>query len=252
MTLLPILLPEGYNIKVSTGQEVKTGDVLAKQKSGAKDEVVHLARDLKISPKKAIKTLKKKLGSYIDKGDVIAVKKGKLGIGKKQIISEFSGTLLKIDNDTGDLFVRVVLDNTEDKPVISPVDGSVDFCDNEKIVLKTDRATVLAEETNGKSGKGNLLVLEKTEVEDQDVAKEVSENIVAAESFEKAAIFKILAIGGLGIITLSRNKENLEDVLAKNLNKPLFFVSNESFEDLKKYKNREVSLDADNKIISVL
>jgi hypothetical protein len=252
MTLLPILLPKGYKPKVAVGQKITAGKALAQKLTGSKDEVVHLAKDLGISPKAAIKSLKKTLGSRFEKGDIIAIKK-KFGLGKKQIISEFSGTLVKIEEDTGDLFVRIASDEEAlGEPIISPVDGIVDFCDNEKIVLKTEKTTILVEKSSGKGVRGNLLILNKKEIEDEDVKKEVEEKIVAGQCFEKAAIFKILAMGGLGIIALNSCEQDLKDVFERSLNKPIFLISEENYKKLEKYQGGEVYLDAENKAIVIL
>jgi hypothetical protein len=252
MTLLPVLLPKGYKPKVDVGQKITAGKVLAQKLIGSKDEVIHLAKDLGVSPKTAIKSLKKALGSRFDKGDIIAVKK-KFGLGKKQIISEFSGTLVKIEEDTGDLFVRIISEEevTED-PIISPVDGIVDFCDNEKIVLKTEKTTVLVEKVCGKGVRGSLLILDKKEVEDEDVKKEVEDKIIVGQCFEKAAIFKILAMGGLGVIALNTCEQDLKDVFERSSGKPIFLVSEENYKKLEKYQGKEVYLDSENKAIVVL
>jgi hypothetical protein len=252
MTLLPVLLPKGYKVSVAVGEKITAGKVLAKSSSGSKDEIVHLASDLGVSPRIAIKSLKKTLGARFEKGDVIAVKKGKLGIGKTQVISEFSGILVKIDEDSGDLFVRITTDEPEGKPIISPVDGVVDFCDNEKIVLKAEKSAIVAIRTCGKSIRGELFIIEEKEIEDGDIKKEVDGKIIAGEDFEKAAIFKAFAIGALGIITKDLGGQGVEDIFEKKLNRPVFLVSAEDFENLKKYNNKEVFLDTENKAIFVL
>jgi len=49
MTLLPILLPDGFKLKVTVNEKITVGQVLAKKTITGKDEVVHLAKDLNIS-----------------------------------------------------------------------------------------------------------------------------------------------------------------------------------------------------------
>lgn len=184
---------------------------------------------------------------------MIAVKRGKLGIGKKQLVSEFDGTLVKLEEDTGDLLVRVsVKEEVKEDPIISPVDGIVDFCNNEKIVLKTEKAAIIADRVNGKSAKGELLIIEKKEVEDEDIKKEVKGKIVAGKFFEPAAIFKVLAIGGEGIITIDNNDKAMDKILEKNLTKPIFLLSEDNYTKLEKLKGKEIFLEVDNKSIVVL
>ncbi len=250
MTLLPVFLPQGYQTKIAVGDKVTAGSILAEKKITGKDEVIYIAKDLNISPKKVSQSLKKSLGSKISVGDIIAVKKGKLGIGKKQLISEFEGTLIKLEEETGNLYVRVSVKEEEEKePLISPVDGIVDFCNNEKIVLKTEKAAIMVDKTNGKSAKGELLVLDKKEIEDEDIKKEVNERIVAGKDFELAAIFKIFAIGGLGVITINEDKKVESEILEKKLSKPFFLLSKENYEKIEKLKGKEIFLDSTNKSI---
>ncbi len=250
MTLLPVLLPQGYKTKVAVGEKITAGKVLAEKTVSGKDEVIHLAKDLNISPKKALNSLKKSLGSKVSKGDVIAIKKGKLGIGKKQLISEFDGTLIKLEEETGDLFVRVsVKEEVVGEPLVSPVDGEVDFCNNEKIVLKTEKAAIIAEKTSGDSVKGKLLVLDKKEIEDEDIKKEVNEKIIAGKSFDLAAIFKIYAIGGLGVITINDETKTENQVLEKKLSKAFFLVSKQNYEKIEKLNGKEILLETENKAI---
>jgi hypothetical protein len=253
MTLLPVLLPKGYIAKVAVGQKITAGKVLAQKSSDAKEEVVHLAKDLGISPKAAVKSLKKALGSSLEKGDVIAVKKGNLGIGKKQVISEFSGILVKIDEENGDLYVRILGEQeVEEEPIISPVDGVVDFCDNKKIVLKAEKTAIVAKKVCGQGAKGPLLIIAKNHVEDEDIKREVDGKIIAGKIFEKAAIFKAFALEALGIITTDSLEQDLEDILAKNLNRPVFLISQEDFGTLEKYSGKEIYLDTENKAIFLL
>ena len=55
MTLLPVLLPEGYNAKVSVGDHITAGQVLAEGQEKAQEVIVPLAHQLKLVPQKAIK-----------------------------------------------------------------------------------------------------------------------------------------------------------------------------------------------------
>lgn len=69
MTLLPVLLPQDYKVKVDVGEKITAGQILAEKTISSKNEVIHLAGDLGISPKNALGSLKKGLGSKITTGD---------------------------------------------------------------------------------------------------------------------------------------------------------------------------------------
>ena len=89
MTLLPVLLPEGYVLKVSANDKLTAGTVIAEKKSSGKEKIIHISQIFNFPAKDIKKALKKNLGDGILKGDVIAEKKGSLGMGSKKIISEF-------------------------------------------------------------------------------------------------------------------------------------------------------------------
>ena len=137
MTLLPVVLPEGFAPKVSVNDKLTAGDIIAEKKGKGAEEAVNVSQILKDSPKKMTKFFKKNLGDSVSKGEIIAVKKGTLGFGTKKIIREFSGTVVKIDTETGNVVIHVTGGQDSLQKLISPVDGTVDFCDNEKIVIKT-------------------------------------------------------------------------------------------------------------------
>jgi len=105
MTLLPVLLPEGFSLKVSTGDHITAGQVLAEGQGQAHEEIIHLAHELKLVPQKAIRALKKNLGDSVSTGEVLAAKKSLLSA--REVISGFSGTIVRIDAESGDVVIRV-------------------------------------------------------------------------------------------------------------------------------------------------
>ena len=137
MTLLPILLSEGFSLKVSAGDKIAAGQVIAAGSDSIHEEIIPLAHTLKLIPQKAINLLKKNLGDSITAGDVLAIKKSLLG--SQKVISEFSGTLVKIDETTGDLTIRVTGDIQNLKTITAPVDGVVESCNEKEIILKTEK-----------------------------------------------------------------------------------------------------------------
>src|SRR5260221_14596954 len=105
MTALPIELPEGFVPLIKEGETVRPDQVLAK-KDAPQDEVVNIMQGLHVSREEAKKILKKGPGARINPGDIIALKKGMFGKVKGKIVSQISGTILRYERDTGNLFVR--------------------------------------------------------------------------------------------------------------------------------------------------
>jgi hypothetical protein len=85
------------------------------------------------------------LGDAVSEGEVLAEKKGRTWKSFKKLISQFSGTITKIDKTNGDVSIRSASGKRKfSETIISPVAGTVDFCNNEKIVIKTDQDAILA------------------------------------------------------------------------------------------------------------
>lgn len=251
MTLLPILLQEGFVSKVSVGDKLTAGQIIAEKKDRGIDEVVHVASIFKISPKKSLKTLKKHLGDGVSKGDVVASKKDVLSLGSKKIISEFSGTVIKIDEEAGDVLIRTATTEESVTVLNSPVDGTVDFCNNEKIVIKTDKEMILAKNAEGQGARAEFTVLGEN-VDFNTITSEVSGKIVLGKHFEKGSIFKAFGLGAIGVIGVEIREGDFEDVREKGIKSPVVSIEGNDYGKLVKHKNREIYLDVENKTVVIL
>jgi hypothetical protein len=252
MILLPILLPEGFAPKVSVNDKLTAGQIIAEKSQKGIEEVIHVSKIFNISPNQVAKVLKKNLGDSVSKGDVVASKKGPLRLGTKKIISEFSGTIFKIDEDTGDVLIHTSSGDKNIIKIISPVDGTVNFCNNDKIVVKTDKEAIIATKATGEEIKGELFVIEDKDIDFNEVPKEVLKKIVLGNKFEKGSIFKALGLGALGIIGVEIRESDFEDLEEKGIKSPVLQVEEKDFQKLAKLKNKEIYLDPENKSIVVL
>lgn len=252
MILLPILLAEGFKPTVSVGEKITTGQIIAEKKEKGVEEVIHVSQIFKVSPHKITKLIKKNLGDGVSKGDILAVEKGPLGFGNKKIISEFSGTIIKIDSENGDILIRTASTDKSKSTFASPVDGTVDFCDNIKIVVKTEKDAVMATRVSGRETRGTLFALEDENVDFGEISQVVEKKVILGKSFAKGAIFKAFGLGALGIIGVKIRESDFEDLEEKAIKSPVFQVSEEDFEKLKKNLGKQIFLDPDNKCLVVL
>ncbi len=250
MTLLPVLLPEGYAPKVSVNDKLTAGEVIAEKKEKGAEEIIHISQILGIPPAKIKKYLKKNLGDGISKSEVLAEKKGAL-FGGKKIISEFSGTVIKIDEEAGNVNIHTG-QSKNPAVIVSPVEGTVDFCNNEKIVIKTDKETLVAKQAKGEDIRGELYIIEDEEVDFTKINSGVSKKIVLGKNFEKGSIFKALGLGALGIIGIQIKQGDLEDIEEKGIKSPVLEIDGEDFKKLLKHKESQVYLDAKNKAVVIL
>ncbi len=250
MTLLPVLLPEGYVLKVSANDKLTVGTVIAEKKGSSMEKIIHISRFFNLSPKDISKVLKKNLGDGILKGDVIAEKKGNLGVGVKKIISEFSGTIIKIDEGSGDLTIREAGEEESQETIISPVDGTVDFCNNEKIVIKTDKDAILAQDGLGKEKEGELLYLKDSQ--EENLSKEIEEKIILVRTIDRVAVFKAIGLDASGIVTQDLENADFVDLSEKTIETPIMIVNDDDFKKLVKANGKKVYLGGKDKSIVIL
>jgi hypothetical protein len=246
MTLLPVNLPTGAMPKVSVGDKISQGDIIAKNQTFVTDEIIHLSKDFDILPKDIERSLKKNLGDSIKAGDLIAIKKK--AFGGKKILSKISGTLTKIDNITGDLYIKTDGSGlTED--IISPVDGIIDFCNNEKIVIKTQKNTILAKEAFGVGITAEILVKNLVL---GNIGQDINDKVIVTQNLDKVSLFKSLGLGAKGIITVNLEDIDFSDFSDQLVNDAILIVEEKDFDKLKKQPGKKIIADIKSKLIIIL
>jgi hypothetical protein len=247
MTLLPILLSEGFSLKVSAGDKVAAGQVIAEGQTSVQEETLHLAHDLKLVPQKALKTLKKNLGDSVSVGEVLATKKTLLS--SKQIVSKFSGIIARIDAESGDVVIRVTGGTQNLKTIVSPVDGVVDLVDNGKVILKTDKETLMAVDGIGLEAEGEIEYLPDSD--ETKLGVEVKGKILLTKSIDKVYVFKTIGLEAAGIITENLEDIDFVDLEEKRVRMPILEVSEEDFKKLTKVGAKKLYLFGKNKSIII-
>jgi hypothetical protein len=251
MILLPVLLPEGYVAKVSAGDKLVAGQVIAEKKAAlASNKTLQIAKFFNTPPKNTQKLLKKHLGDGVLEGDILAVKKGPFGVGSKTFISQFSGTITKIDEETGEITIRVAGGEGTAKTIISPVDGSVEICDNEKIVIKTEKQAVVALDGLGEEGEGEILYSET--LEGTKLNKEIAGKVILASVIDKVLVFKAIGLEAVGLITETLEGTDIIELQEKKIIMPILIVNDADFKRLVKQNGKRVYLRGKDKSIVVL
>lgn len=250
MTLLPINLPQGSKPKVKVGDKVKAGDILAENKSSSQNEfIIKLTADFGISPRKVKSSLKKNLGDLVKEGEVIAAKTEMLGITSVDVISQFSGTLHKIDEETGEVFLKT-LGESKSEQVVSPVEGEIDFCNNDKIVIKTKSQARVALDGLGPEAQGEILYIEKFDPD--RLSHKVSGKIFLTEKLDKTSLFKIIGLDASGVIMRELIDTDFIELGEKKMQAPVLIVSEDDFNALGKLNGQKIIINGENKSIAVL
>ena len=248
MSLLSIPLND-FIPKVKTGDSVVSGQVIATKKGRATDIEINVAETLDIKPGEAVKFILKRPGDRVEKGGLIAAKKGTFGMGGNGIRSKVYGTVIKIDEDLGILYVRARQED-EEEDIFSPVDGVVELCDNKKIAIKTDKDAILADKISGNGIiSAEIILLGKDEVDPSDINGKIKGKIILGKFFQREAISKAFGIGAAGIISQNISDEEFEDLRKKNINTPIFIINEENFEKLVKYNGKKIYADTEKCLI---
>jgi len=245
MTLLPIVLPKGYTAKISAGEKIEAGAVLANKKD-FKEEVIHLFKNYGINLSKNPQSLKKGLGDRVDEQTILVIQK-KL-VGTKKIFSPFQGTIVRIDENRGDVYVKTNSEG-EGETLLSPVAGTIDFCDNEKIVIKTDKDVIRLTTLTGENAQGVLEVLEKENPE--ALSEEQTDKILLIPNGTRLYIFKAIGVGAKGLIAKTIDEGIFEELLEKQVKTPVGLIEDDGFEKLKKANGKKILIDSQGKSILI-
>ncbi len=91
-------VPEGSTLRVTSGQVVKAGDPLAVADVAREHRLIDLVEALRIKPRQIAACLRKQEGDDIAEGEVLAERRGLLGMGGRQVIAPFDGRIVLIES----------------------------------------------------------------------------------------------------------------------------------------------------------
>lgn len=253
MSLLPILLADTYDLLVREGDRVTIGQVLAKRRP-QKIVSIPLSSELGVHAKDIQKHLYKQPGNIVTPGEIIARKKGFLGSTAVQVVSKVDGKVITMNSSTGELLIEIHEKNNQHiSEIISPLEGTIIVCNNEKIVIKTDKGVIAGTKGFGAQVTARLKVLDDIDTVDayfiqaDDIGK-----IIVGRYFPKEVLVKSASIGIGGIIGEKILDSDLYFLSEKKLLVPILEVSNQSIEQLQEWNGQNVYLDPEMKTVILL
>ncbi len=102
-------LPQGKGrISIMTGQEVSPGDIIGEGQSSAGFRSFNLAHELRVSPKQALRFLKRPLGQIIYQGELLAAREVLFGLRRKIFLSPVDGLVDYYDEGSGILRIKLL------------------------------------------------------------------------------------------------------------------------------------------------
>lgn len=184
---------------IKEGDRVEPEGVVAHCEVSAGQRLVKIAHDLGASAKNVEKYLLRKVGDRIYRGEIIARRKGVLGVGKKEIHSPADGVITEIDSN-GDLMVKFLPTPIR---LAAGAKGVVTKIGQESIFIKTVGFQVKGYAGSGREREGLIKVIAKpTEfIIPQQITGDCAGKILVGGSLlERAAIQKAVTIGVHGFI----------------------------------------------------
>jgi len=255
MTSLPIAISPGVVSLVKINDRVSVGQAIAKR-SIKKDYVVNLVDQFSESPDKVRKTLRKKPGDSVNEGDLLAVKKNLFGFREEKILSRVAGVFSKYERDTGKIIIELGSSSGDEyTEIVSPVDGIVIMCDNEKIVIGTEKDVYLGR----KGGRGSVIGemhLLNSDVNEISLYYALDNNavgkIVVGRNFPRDILIKCAGMGVSGVIGTEIRNEDLTYLSNRRMQLPIIEVDTDIIERITKWKSKKIFLNSQEKAIIVL
>jgi len=190
-------------VHVAVGQEVSPGDILGEGQTQVGFRTIHLTSELGVDPKQVARHLKPKIGQTIFQGELLAEGKYLFGMRKKLITSPVDGVVDCIDEEKGNLRLKLV---PKPSKLISGVYGVVDALDEAKgdIIIRTLASVVYGILGSGREREGIIKIVGSAG--DLISSKQITESmrgsiIVGGGMVLPEALQKSAACGVVGIIS---------------------------------------------------
>ena len=248
MTSLPINLPNGFMPRIKTGDNIVVGQVIA-SKNLEDSQVINIPQALNIKITRAKKVLIKAPGEEISKGDVIAIKSNLFGTKKTILKSNVEGTIIRYERNSGNLVVKTGRINSEED-IVSPIDGIIGMCDNDKILINTDRNFLSGSKSVGSETAGEIFFLEVDDMYRIDSG--AIGKIIVGHNLNREILLKGIGIGSVGLIGTAINDEDIEHIREKNFTTPIIEIDEESIKRIMTGNVKKIFMDAKTKTVIFL
>ena len=235
-------LPKSGIIDVQIGETVTANDILGKTSVQGDLHIVRLAELLETTPKDLAGKLKIEIGQQIAVGDLVVSYKTFFGLFKTEYVSEHSGTIEFIHEDTAHIGIR---QSPKEQDLTAYISGKVSSIqDNRTVEIVTDAYFIQGIFGVGGEKVGKLWYLDfptDYEIQKDDIPRDISSHILAGGmSFSSQAIEVATKRGAIGIITGSIKDNVLTEylgypigiALTGNENVPATLIITEGFGDL--------------------
>lgn len=207
-------------VNVSVGQEVCPEDVLAEEPAPTGFRTVYLAKELQVNPKHASGCLKRQLGQTIFTGELLAEKTALFGLQKKVVLAPVDGIVDYYDEEKGTLKIKLLPGRNQ---LVSGAYGVIEqiIATSGSIVIRTCASLVYGVIGSGRERGGLLRIIggADTLVSSRQIVEGYRGEIVVGgsltfmDALEKAASIKVS-----GIVTGGINAGDFKTMVGGNWN----------------------------------
>lgn len=250
MANVTLYLPKNTKPSLKEGDPVAFGQLLTGDDSST-HIVISLGKLLGISPKDTGAVLRKYEGERVERGEVVAVRKG--FFGSKAIKAPIAGRLSRVDTGKGEVTLSPI--ETDETTVVSPVAGRVAKITGEEIAIAFDGTILFAKQGIGSMRKGLLSLMGRADEEVllSAISDKLSNNIVLSGYMQRQVLEKAYGIGVASIIVTELDEGDLSYFEHQGSRMPsLLVVATVDYELLKQYEGKEVVTEGMHKRIIIL
>ncbi len=198
---LTISIPQNSTCLLRIGQEVDFDKPFFEGKKSS-DVLIPISKKLGIQPSKIFNYLKKFVGDTIQKGDILAEKKGMLN--NKKLVSEHAGVIREVNHNDGSILLTSFTDvESQFKTYFK---GEVAEIKKDQLTLKVNEAHEFNIKNANDNFGGEILFMKTS---DQPMsALELTNKIMLIESLTPYLRTKSEALGVKGFISLKNPPES--------------------------------------------
>jgi len=252
MVLLPFQLESGFTPIVKKGDLVKVGDILAERKN-SENQSIPLAKIFGVKPHTAGKFLKVSPGDSITTGEVLAVRKGVFKEDK--ILSEVTGTVMAYDRSSGELILHPSISGKKSEELRCPIDGIVSVCNNDQIVVETEKDVVVGERSSGLQAEGivykpNIVSGSNTLLYTLDT--QIEGKVLILQSADRDILLKAIGMEVSGILAGEVSESDLSYLSKRNIQTPVIQLSEPELKKVVKWVDKKAYIDASGKTVLLL
>lgn len=254
MPVLPIDLTDGYVPVIQINDAVRVGQILASRPK-ITEFSVHIAEKLGIDPKKVGNHLLKNPGDTVHPGDEIAVRKNFWGKTGSAVVSTIDGIVTRFERHSGVMFIKPAGQTDGEESIISPIEGTISLCNNEKILIETDKHFVLGNRGSGDSATETVLFVHENSsdtVQSFELDASTIGNIVLGRYFPKELLIKSVSMGISGIIGTKFLSEDLAYLQNKRITLPVIEIAEDDLPKLKHWHGKRAYMHGEGKTVILL